>query len=378
MARAHVVATVLVASGIAPVDRSGIAHAESRRSNAEFTEPVDGPAVEPSQAPRDISAARRLAAIGASLVPGALLHGSGSYVLGEKRTAKKLAITGGIGLGAMAIGGAAVGISGAAPEMVDWGVPLIIAGTALFIPTWFADIWTAAGGRKVLSFPHAPAPWALEVGTTYLHDAYRERGFVRTAGRIDLGRIGFGASTLVDVEGQARTGDLEARVRLLGVPATGETRLRDASRLWIRAAVRRHEDDDDLVEISTIEADVGTRVELRKLDRVLAGAFIDLAIGMGIERVRFADLATDDDTLFLGRFGWGVFLGELSEATVFYDHRRDSLAGGIAASRAAGFVGSVGGNFDLSLGGPFAVVGELEIGNGWVTTLGIRYSGGPR
>lgn len=361
MARAPVVASMLLASSLA--------RADDVNHRVRVPEPAEGAA--------DVSTARRLAAIGASIFPGVLLHGSGSYVLGERRAAKRLAIAGGIGWGALIVGGAAVGITGGNPEVTIVGVPLIIAGAGTMMSTWLSDIYWAAGGRRVgLTQSHAPSPWSIDLGTTYLHDTYRERALARAAGRIELGRIGLGASTLLDAEGQARTGALEARVRLLGVAATGEN-LEDATRLWIRAAVRRHEDDDDMVEISTVEADVGIRLELRRLDRNLRNTFLDLAIGMGVEHVRFAGAATDNDTLFLGRFAWGLFLGKHSEATVFYDHRRDSLAGGIAASRAAGFVGSVGANTDLRLGGPFSLIAELEIGSGWVTTAGLRYHGGP-
>jgi hypothetical protein len=354
MSRALVVATMLLASSFARAEE---------------------PPAEPREA-GNVSTPRRLAAVGASIFPGVLLHGSGSYILGEKRAAKRLAISGGIGWGALIVGGAAVGITGGNPSVTLVGVPLILAGAGTMMSTWLADIWYAAGGRRIGASSHAPAPWSIDLGTTYLHDTYRERSHARVAGRLELGRIGVGASTLLDVEGQSRTGDLEARVRLLGKPATGGS-VTDASRLWIRAAVRRHADDDDMVEISTIEADIGMRFELGRLDRNLRSTFLDLSIGMGIERVRFADLVSDDDTLFLGRFAWGMFLGRQSELTVFYDHRRDSLAGGIAASRAAGFVGSVGANTELRIGGPFSFIGELEIGSGWVTTAGVRYHGGP-
>jgi hypothetical protein len=204
----------------------------------------------------------------------------------------------------------------------------------------------------------------------------RERGLARAAGRIAFGRIGIGASTLVDVEGEANTADFETRVRILGPASTGR-RVDDASRLYARAAVRRHVDHDDKVEIATVEADVDVRVDLRRLDRNLDGTFLETAIGMGVERVTYAELVSDYRTLFSGRFAWGLYLGEHSELGVFYEHRRDSLAGGIAASRAAGFVGSVSTTLDLRLGGPFAFAGELEIGSAWVTTLGIRYHGGP-
>lgn len=330
----------------------------------------------PGEAAPEISTSRRLGAVGASLVPGVLVHGAGSWVLGERRTAKRLAIAGWIGFAAIAVGGAAVGITGGAPEMTIWGVPVIIAGAGLAIPTWVEDIWRSAGGGRggLRGEAHARSPWWIEVGTTWLHDAYRERGLARGAARVEIGRVALATAGLLDVEGRARTGEVGVGFRLWGAPATGDV-VGDGSRLEVRTAVRRHADDDDRIAITTVEAEVAMRADLLRLDPGLAGSFVELSLGMGGERVRYADTVSDADSLFLGRFGWGLYLGRHSEAVVFYDHRRDSLAGGIAAGRAAGFVGCVGAQVDLRLGGPFALAGGVEIGSGWVTTVGLRYHG---
>jgi hypothetical protein len=322
------------------------------------------------------SAPRRAAAVGAALFPGIVVHGAGSYVLDEKRAAKRIAITSYIGLGAIALGGAAVGLSGGEERFTFVGVPLIIGGSALFFPTWASDIWYAAGGPRVRGTPVAPAPWWIEAGTTYVHDAYRERALIRGAGLVEFGRIGVGGSALVDAEGRATTAELAGRVRLRGAAATG-TSLVDGTRHYLRAALRRHADDDDRVDIETAEAEAYLRLDLMHVHDNLAGTFVECSLGMGVERVTYAERVTDDDSLFLGRFAWGLYLGTRSELVAYYDHRRDGLAGGIAAGRAAGFVGSVGTVLDLRVAGPFAFVGELQIGSAWVTTVGIRYHGGP-
>jgi hypothetical protein len=83
-------------------------------------------------------------------------------------------------------------------------------------------------------------------------------------------------------------------------------------------------------------------------------------------------------SLLLGRFAWGTYLGDRGELALFYDHRRDSMAGGLAAGRAAGFVGSFGAALELLVSGPWAVRAELEIGTAYVSTVALRYHGGPR
>jgi hypothetical protein len=79
----------------------------------------------------ELSTGRRALAVGASIVPGVVIHGSGSWVAHEKGAAKKLLV-------AQLIGGAMMGISGAfvggtrGSEYTIWpGVPVLIAGAGL-------------------------------------------------------------------------------------------------------------------------------------------------------------------------------------------------------------------------------------------------------
>jgi len=346
----------------------------ARADAAPPDEPRAAADVLPEAAPAP-STARRLAAIGAAIVPGVVVRGAGSWVIGERRTARRLLTTAAIGLGAMAIGGVAVGVSGASDYTIIPGVPLVIVGAGLVLPTWFADIWVAAGGERVVAAPHALAPWSLEGGTTWLRDPYRDRALVRTAARVQLGRLGLGAASLIDARGDAQTGELEARWRLLGAAATGQA-IPDGSSLVVRAATRIHRDDADDVTLLTGEVEVIARVDLRRLERVLADTFVELSTGLGVERATYARATHDTASLLLGRFAWGAYLGTRSELAVFYDHRRDSLAGGFPAWRASGFFGSFGATAELRIAGPWAVLAELEVGNAWVSTLAVRYHGG--
>jgi len=314
--------------------------------------------------PSDVSTRRRVAATALAVVPGVLVRGLGSWIVGEKRTAKRLAGTAAIGLGGAALGGAAVGLSGGSPYTTP-GLPVLVAGSGLMLTTWLADIAVAAGLDRPGS-ARATAPWSVELGTTWLHDAYRERGLLRAAGTLELGRFGVGASTFVDPAGDSLTADGELRVRIWQ---------RRGSRLGARTGVRRHRDDLDRVTIVTGEAELATRIELAELDPTLAGTFVDLSLGLGIERASYPNGEAGNSSLLLGGFAWGVFLGERGELRLFYDHRRDSLAGGLAAWRAAGFVGSFGAGLELGLTRNWSARGELEIGNAYLTTFAIRYRG---
>jgi len=322
----------------------------------------------------DVSTAGRVAAIAAAIVPGAVVHGAGSFVVGKRRTAKRLLAMEGVGLAAFALGAAFVQGTRGNPYTIEPGVPLAIAGAGLFLPSWLDDIWVAAGGTRDRGAALATPPWTLELGMTSQHDAYRERGLVRVAGTLELGRVGFGAAADVDAEGKSRVGELEARYLIAG--DASHVAIHDGSRLSARIAARYLRDDDDRLSIATAEAELIGRLELAHLDAELRGTFVEVTTGIGVDRVVYANGARDIDSLLLGRFAWGLYLGTRGEATIFYDHRRDGLAGGFAAWRGSGFIGSFGANAQVRVAGPWAVRGELQIGDAVLTTLALRYHGG--
>jgi len=322
-----------------------------------------------------VSASRRAAAIAVAIFPGVLVHGAGSWVLGNRRTAKRLAATGALGLAAAAAGGLPIVGSGSSPYTIWPGVPLVVSGVGVFLSSWLADIWVAAGGSQLPATPLAMAPWSIEVATTWQHDAYRERALLGGAGHLELGRLGLDAGGYVDAQNASRSGGVGARWRFFGPAATGRA-VPDGTRLVGRVDARLDRDDDDLVTLATAEGELSGRVDLDRLDPAIRGSFLELSVGGGVTRTTYPRDRHDTAAILLARFAWGAYLGDRGELALFYDHRRDGLAGGLAASHAAGFVGSVGATTELRVTGPWAAHGQLQVGSAWVTTLGVRYLGG--
>jgi hypothetical protein len=321
------------------------------------------------------SASRRAAAIAAAIFPGVILRGAGSWVVGERRIARRLAATGALGMAIAVVGAAPVGLSRSHPATIWPGVPLIVTGTGTFLSSWFADIWVAAGGGQRPTAARTPPPWSLDVATTWLHDAYRERALFVAAGHLELGRLGLDAGGYLDARNASRLAELGARWRLLGPPPTGAA-VADGSRLVIRTAARLERDDDDRVTLATLEAELSGRLDLAHLDPAIRGGFLELSAGGGAGRTTYPQDRHDLDAILLAGFGFGAYLGDRGEVAMFYDHRRDGLAGGLAAGRAASFVGSFGSRLELRVAGSWAVRGQLQVGNAWVTTVGLRYLGG--
>jgi hypothetical protein len=321
-----------------------------------------------------ISTARRAGAIAAAIFPGIVVRGLGSYLVGEKRAARRLLYSAAGGGALMATSGAFVGGSGGNPYVVWPQVPLLLVGTGAFVSSWFTDIYVAAGGGELDARPRALPPFAVEASMTWQHDAYRERALAGAAGRFEIGRVGLGASGLVG--GGAALVELDAHVRILGAPATGDV-IACGNRLYARLGGRWYRDKPDDLSQLVAEVEITGRYDLANLDPALGATFFEASTGIGALRATYADTAHDWGSELLGGFGWGVYVGTRGEVKAFYEHRRDGLVGGIAAYRAAGFVGSVGGIVDLRVIGPWGVRAELDIGNAWVSTLALVYRGGP-
>jgi hypothetical protein len=334
---------------------------------------------------RPISASRRAAAIALAVGPGLVVHGIGSWIVRERRTAKRLLYGEVIGLGIATGAGLLVGGSGGNPYTIVPGVPIVIAGSGMFFQSWLADIYVAAGGDNIVERARAQAPWSVELGTSWLHDAYRERALLRAGATAWLGtvtdgplaRVGVGANGLFDAGGDAKLADGSVHVRLLGPIASGDV-IDDGSRLTVRAGTRIHVDDADRTSQWTQELEVSGRLDLVHLDERFASSFAELGTGVGIVRVKYNDMTSEWSSALLGHFAWGAYLGARGEAKLFYEHTRDGLVGGLPAWRAAGFVGHVGAAVDVRVWGPWALRGELAIGNAYLTTLAVGYRGGPR
>lgn len=325
--------------------------------------------------PPQVSTGRRvLATIVAASPVGFLARGAGSFLVGDRGTAKRLALLGGVGLGLMVAGGVPAGVTGGNPYVLIPFVPMLVAGTGMFLQSWFADIDSASGADAV-GAPRARVPWSLEAGLVWTHDAYRDRALARGAARATTGRLELGVTGYQATDDSYVGGDLAVGVRLLGAAADGAP-IPDNSSLLVRGTARVRDDREDEVQVVTSELELVGRLDLRRIAHVLEGSYAELSTGGGLERAAFAT-ASEKGGLLLGRFAYGRYLGKRGEAQVYYDHRRDSFAGGIAAYRAAGFVGSVGALVDLRLAGRWAARAELEIGSAWVTSIGLRYQGGP-
>ncbi|HUH03794.1 MAG TPA: hypothetical protein VML75_17485 [Kofleriaceae bacterium] len=324
------------------------------------------PAPEVSEPQPDVSRTRRALAVGAALVPGALLHGSGHRVIGEQRTAGRLLALEAAGLGLLMLGAVPLGVSGAASDVSGPAIASMVAGGTVFLAGILADAYGASGlsARAGRAAPVSRARLELEVGYAYVDDPQFEYGsFTVLHAELLLGpaRLTPTAWLALDDDNQRVTIDAAYCV-LAG---------RDDSRLEAVLGITRHLYGTEDFAVTGFEASAAGRLELSRVGPSLRGAFFDLMLGVGVERVGYLD-ANDWNSQLLGRAAFGVYLGDGGgAASVHYDHRRDDFAGGLALARGGGFIGHFGAAAHYRVLGPWSASLMIERGAANVARLGV-------
>jgi hypothetical protein len=321
---------------------------------------------------RRVSKARRAAAIGASIVPGVLAHGAGHFVLGDHETTRRLLIGEGVGLGVAAAGGIPLWLTGASRHYAAVPIAMIVSGVGVFALSWAADVYGASGAAGPRP-PLAAAPVELEVGYGHVYDPrFDYRSFAVTAASIRFGRVRLAPISWIAVD------DDNQRMRLEGSYAFW--RGDDASRLEVTAAATHHRYHDDGFNVSTLEASVGGRLDMARVSDTTAGSFADLSLGIGSELTNYyvPGAGADLSEMLLGRFAYGVALGcagspVRGEASIYYDHRRDTFTGGISPGTGpgSGFIGLFGVEGLVHLGARWGARARFEQGAARVLSLSL-------
>jgi hypothetical protein len=318
--------------------------------------------------------ARRALATAAAVVPGFLIHGTGHRVAGEGETAWRLLRLEGVALSAMLVGGVPLAATGASRRLAVPAIPLLVSGGGLFLSTWLADLYGASGvpgGAPRLALP----PLELELGTAYVHDPRLEVGpFVVAAANLRAGPWRASPSAWIGAAADNQRLRLDAAHRLRG-PTTSPARAGDGSAVEIRAAVTHHRWGAEAFASTVLEAAIAGRYDLARLSPTLAGSFAEGALGLGLEIFDYEVGGADVNDLLLARFEYGVYLGDgRGEVALFYDHRREVFAGGLALPRGGnGFVGHFGAAGWLAVSGRWGLAAELAAGSAYVGKLAVRY-----
>jgi hypothetical protein len=344
---------------------------------------VEAPPAAPQ--PAAIPPGRRALAVGAALLPGALVHGSGHFVAGETETAAKLLALEGLGLGALAGGIVGLAATGASRRLV---APLILtstAGAGLFAISWLADVYGVAVPAAGRGEGARIAPtFETRFGTRYVYDpTLLARVFIGPSVDARLGGFRLGAAAWVAVDESNVRAEALGAYRLYGPRPWGGGSARDGSFLEVGLGLVHHRYGAEQFDMTTVDGRVEGRADLVRLAAPLAGIFAEGQAGVGLGAYHYTTgaRATEANSLLLARFAFGVYLGRRSdrrgEVRLYYDNRHDDFAGGL---KARGLGSGAPGHFGVDAVAYFSrawgVRAEAEAGSAYVLGLSVVHRSG--
>jgi hypothetical protein len=311
----------------------------------------------------------------AAVVPGVLIHGSGHFAGGDRRTAGRLLAAQGVGLGAMVAGLGALAATGASRRVVSPFILLIAAGAGLFSTSALADLYgvlAPPGGTGAA--PAAPPALEAAGGALYVRNpVFDRRWLAATALEARSGRWRLSPRLFGSADGQTLRAELPASYRLW-----------DSGRSFadLRGALVHHRDGDERApfDITQAEMSLDGRSALDAFAPSLAGSFLEWGAGLAIGGIHYGGRvgALEPTDLLLGRFGFGFYLGPATaprgEVLVAYDHRHDGFAGGLKIpGLGSGTAGHFGVTGSIYFGERWGVRALAEAGSAHVIGLSLVY-----
>jgi hypothetical protein len=331
------------------------------------------PAGEPVSEVDDDSFRPGLLPFAASLFPGAVLHGSGHFAAGDRDTAYRLLAAEAAGAG-MFIGGlGALALTGAGEKSSPPAIIISVTGVSLFFISWASDIYGSSGGTGGL--PAAPGRFTFEAGITRVEDPlflYKNLFRADASAWYEKWRISLEHLRALDDDNHyTRT----VMCRRLAGAASGSSAA-DGSFIEAAAAGSYHHYGSEYFDLYTAEFFFAGRYDLARFSRSLRGSFTGASLGYGLGIYEYDVpgyvFGEDKNDMLLMRFEYGIYIGRGSgEAALFYDHRRDTYAGGLKG----GFMGFAGISTEYFFNENSGISGELMYGTALVINISLKFRG---
>jgi hypothetical protein len=323
----------------------------------------------PRCSPSDL---RRAAALGAALVPGILVHGTGHWVLCESKAARKLATYELIGVATTVGSGAGLALTGASQYVVAPLALGALTGLGLFSVTFLADVYGVLAPVVGRGAPGPVPRLSLQTGVRSIYDPHFEyRWLLSHAFRYQRGPYWIAPRLDAALDAHNQRYSLRAGRGLLPRPAGATAPSRTA--LDLQVGVSDHNYNNEGFATTTLELAFTGRLQLEALAPNLKGSFAEGAAGYAREITRYDGLPTDGNDQLLARFGFGFYLGRPGglhgESSFVYDHRRDNFAGGLKLPGiGAGYAGHVEHRTELYLAEGIGAAAELTYGSAFIAS----------
>jgi hypothetical protein len=318
----------------------------------------------------------------AALVPGALVHGSGHFVIGEPKTGLRLLALEGAGFGMLATGFVPIVLSGASRRLVGPAVALTAGGVGLFAISFLADVYGVVAPAGGVGSPLRVAPTLqTALGYRYVYDpvfSYRNFMVQEIDYRTGAWRLHPSAWFALDDTNARLRGHVA--YRLYGPRPRGAPAARDGSFLDLDAAITRHAFKSERFTTTTGEIAASGRLDMARVGPSLRGSFAEMSVGWAAQAYSYAIRGTTADLgeLLLLRFGYGMYLGfpgsPRGEVAIYYDHRHDGFAAGFKMpGLGSGVIGHFGAEARVFVSNQWGIAAEAAFGSAYVTGLSILY-----
>ncbi|WP_104987051.1 hypothetical protein [Sorangium cellulosum] len=344
------------------------------------TSPASAAPVAPSAAPPtpQVSPGRRALAAAGTVVPGLLVHGTGHFLLGERRTALRLLALEGAGAG-LTIGGlGSAAVFGASRRVIAPIVLTTVTGAGLFGISLLADAYGVLAPEGGTGSPLTTLPSVeTQLGVAYVYDpTFAYRTFLVPGMDLRLRSVrlsGSGWFALNDVNTRLRA---EAAYRFLGPGAPDSPRAADGSFLELEAAFTHHRYTSDEFSITTGEVSLSGRLDLAHIGPTLRGSFAEMGWGIGVEAYRYGRRPFEGNELLIPHFAFGMYLGHegypRGETKFYYEHRHDGYAAGAKMpGLGSGVPGHLGLQTRLYASPRWGLLADVQAGSAYVGRLSL-------
>jgi hypothetical protein len=154
------------------------------------------------------------------------------------------------------------------------------------------------------------------------------------------------------------------------------TAAKDGSYVDLVSAVTHRSFFRDGFSTLTGEVRFAGRLDLQRFSHTMRGSFAELQIGGALASHRYTFGGREGDGILLVRLAYGLYLRH-GEVSLFYDHRRDTIAGGmLLGGIGAGYVGVAGLEGRYFFDPAWGVAGDVQIGSAYLAALSLVFRQG--
>lgn len=312
-------------------------------------------------------------AIAGSIIPGLLVHGSGSWLSGDDDTSKRLLILQGTGIGVTGGSLAALALTGAARDWVGLFATTTVFGVGALGVSFLADVYRTALPKGMGRHP-GHIPWGTtEVGLLWVNGPHVDLGpVVNVSATLHSGRWITAAQTAHSPWSLHAAARLESGYRLLGAAENepNETAGGGHASLFFGLTGERYGEEG--FSSSGSEVRLEARIDSEHLAPHVRGAFVEWELGYAARRTSFPlTRRYHDDSLLIAGVAFGAYHGDATRrggaTRLYYNHRHDGYAGGLVTTGiGSGVAGRVGFDSRHFFSPRWGFRIGAEVGSAWV------------